>query len=196
MTCWQLHRQRLVCRRRRLNYFFRDGETHKQILFDINLDVNPGEILILTGPSGSGKTTLLTLIGALRLDPDGEMTVLGQSLSGLDVRGLTQVAPRHRIYFSGAQPFPGAERLPERADVAGTAKSPRSGNAGPSDGHPRGRRPGARPQYKPRQLSGGQQQRVAITRTWPTGLVSFSPMSQPLLWTRNPGKWCSPFSSN
>lgn len=38
-------------------------EAKKQFLFDINLDFNPGEVVILTGPSGSGKTTLLSLIG-------------------------------------------------------------------------------------------------------------------------------------
>jgi len=38
----------------------------KQVLFDIDLDIWPGEVALKTGPSGCGKTTLLTLIGGLR----------------------------------------------------------------------------------------------------------------------------------
>ena len=43
----------------KLNHYFGKGELRKQVLFNINLEVFPGEILIMTGPSGSGKTTLL-----------------------------------------------------------------------------------------------------------------------------------------
>ena len=50
----------------KLNHFFGTGKLRKQALFDINLEIAAGEIVIMTGPSGSGKTTLLTLIGGLR----------------------------------------------------------------------------------------------------------------------------------
>ena len=49
-----------------LTHFFGKGELKKQILFDINLTLKTGEVVILKGPSGSGKTTLLTLMGGLR----------------------------------------------------------------------------------------------------------------------------------
>ncbi len=49
-----------------LNHYFGEGALKKQVLFDINLEINAGEIVIMTGPSGSGKTTLLTLMGGLR----------------------------------------------------------------------------------------------------------------------------------
>ena len=49
-----------------VEYSFGSGESEKMVLFNNNLTINPGEIVIMTGPSGSGKTTLLTLIGALR----------------------------------------------------------------------------------------------------------------------------------
>ena len=65
-----------------LRHFFGTGELRKQVLFDNNLTVFPGEIIIMTGPSGSGKTTLLTLIGALRGVQDGKLSVLGQDLHG------------------------------------------------------------------------------------------------------------------
>ena len=48
---------------RNLNHYFGLEELRKQTLFNINLDIYPGEIVLMTGPSGSGKTTLLTLIG-------------------------------------------------------------------------------------------------------------------------------------
>jgi len=49
-----------------LNHYYGANELRKQTLFDINLDIYSGEIVIMTGPSGSGKTTLLTLMGGLR----------------------------------------------------------------------------------------------------------------------------------
>lgn len=64
-----------------VNYFFGRGSLRKQILFDIDLSVNPGEIIILTGPSGSGKTTLLSLMGALRSPKEGSIRLFGQELA-------------------------------------------------------------------------------------------------------------------
>ena len=49
-----------------LDHAFGKGELRKPVLFDVDLDIFAGEIVIMTGPSGSGKTTLLTLIGGLR----------------------------------------------------------------------------------------------------------------------------------
>jgi len=38
-----------------LNHHFGEGNLRKQVLFDINLEIRSGEIVIMTGPSGSGK---------------------------------------------------------------------------------------------------------------------------------------------
>ncbi|TAG75301.1 MAG: ATP-binding cassette domain-containing protein [Oscillatoriales cyanobacterium] len=65
-----------------LNHYFGDGELRKQVLFEINLDINPGEIVIMTGPSGSGKTTLLTLMGGLRSAQSGSLKILEQEICG------------------------------------------------------------------------------------------------------------------
>ena len=64
-----------------LNHYFGEGELRKQALFDINLDISAGEIVIMTGPSGSGKTTLLTLMGGLRSAQEGSLKILGQEMN-------------------------------------------------------------------------------------------------------------------
>ena len=63
-----------------LNHFFGKGALKKQILFDINLTLKTGEVVILKGPSGSGKTTLLTLMGGLRSPQTGSLKVLDTEL--------------------------------------------------------------------------------------------------------------------
>lgn len=73
-----------------INYAFGKGESYNPVLFDIDLTVYPGEIVILTGPSGSGKTTLLSLIGALRSIQEGRLKVLGKELGGLTQRRLQE----------------------------------------------------------------------------------------------------------
>ena len=74
-----------------LNHYFGRGELRKQILFDLHLNVYPGEIVILTGPSGSGKTTLLTLAGGSRSAQEGSLKVLGQEIQGARRWRLMQV---------------------------------------------------------------------------------------------------------
>src|ERR1700681_1715192 len=67
---------------RSVDYYFGTGPLRRQILFDVDADIFPGEIVIVVGPSGSGKTTLLTLAGALRSVQKGSMKVLGHELHG------------------------------------------------------------------------------------------------------------------
>ena len=82
---------------RHLNHYYGAGDFRKQALLDVNLDLMPGEIMIMTGPSGSGKTTLLTLIGALRSVQEGQTQVLGHELRHLSHHGRVEV--RRRIGF-------------------------------------------------------------------------------------------------
>lgn len=74
-----------------LNHYFGRGELRKQVLFDINLDIYPGEIVIMTGPSGSGKTTLLALVGGLRSAQEGNLTVLEQEMREASKQKVMQV---------------------------------------------------------------------------------------------------------
>ena len=74
-----------------LNHSFGRADLRKQVLFNINLDIYPGEIVIRSGLSGSGKTTLLALVGGLRSAQSGSLTILGQEMRGASKRQLMQV---------------------------------------------------------------------------------------------------------
>ncbi|MCY7331988.1 MAG: DevA family ABC transporter ATP-binding protein [Pseudanabaena sp. CAN_BIN31] len=147
---------------RNLNFHYGEGDLFKQVLFDINLEIYSGQIVILTGPSGSGKTTLLTLIGALRTIQDGSLQILGQELKGLAPKKLVQIRKNIGFIFQAHNLF---HSLTARQNVmmstdlfshqGGNAKAAEIlGQLGLSD----------RVDYKPHALSGGQKQRVAIAR--------------------------------
>ena len=76
---------------------FGSGDAARQVLFDFDLEVARGEIVLLMGPSGCGKTTALTLVGALRTLQSGVIRTLGSDLRGADER--TMVGVRRRIGF-------------------------------------------------------------------------------------------------
>lgn len=146
-------------------FSFGSGELRKQILFDINLQIYPGEVVLLTGPSGSGKTTLLTLIAALRSMQQGELTVLGCKLQGASVSQLVRL--RRSIGFIFQQHnllgFLTARRNVElmfqlHPDVSAADARARSEEILNQVGL------GTRINYFPASLSGGQKQRIAIAR--------------------------------
>ena len=80
-----------------LDHAFGKGELRKPVLFDVDLNIYAGEIVIMTGPSGSGKTTLLTLIGGLRSIQSGSVNILGHELCGAAKKELVSV--RNQIGF-------------------------------------------------------------------------------------------------
>ena len=73
------------------------------VLAGIDLDVLPGEIMVVMGGSGCGKSTLLRhLIGAVTPDA-GSIRLFGREITDLDERGLAEVRKRFGILFqSGA----------------------------------------------------------------------------------------------
>ncbi|MGE3809136.1 MAG: ATP-binding cassette domain-containing protein, partial [Gemmataceae bacterium] len=136
----------------------------KQALFNINLTLMPGEIVIVTGPSGSGKTTLLVLTGALRSVQEGTLEIMGQNLRQLSLRELVDIRRGIGFIYQAHNLF---ESLSARENVE-IALELHSYSA-------RQRRDmaqslltelglGARLDYKPAQLSGGEKQRVAVAR--------------------------------
>ncbi|NIA18716.1 MAG: ATP-binding cassette domain-containing protein [Simkaniaceae bacterium] len=64
----------------------------------INLTINEGEFCGLVGPSGSGKTTLLNIIGSLDIPTEGDVLVLGQSISDLTAKKAAELR-NHNLGF-------------------------------------------------------------------------------------------------
>ena len=147
-----------------VNHTYGEGEGAKQVLFDNNLTIYPGEIVIMTGPSGSGKTTLLTLIGALRSLQSGSLKVLGKELRGLSTeeqvkvrRNIGFIFQAHNL-FDSLSAYQNVRLTTELHDYTTEQRdnlpSEMLKELGLAD----------RLHYKPANLSGGQRQRVAIGR--------------------------------
>lgn len=162
---------------RNVNHYYPSGDGRTQVLFDNNLKVQPGEIVIMKGQSGSGKTTLLTLIGTLRAVQEGELFVLGQPLHELGRRRsslprgrkpvnlnrlrceLGFVFQAHNLFGS----LTAKQNVRMALELNPNGMTRRQQNQRCCDmlesvglGH--------RVDYKPGGLSGGQKQRVAIAR--------------------------------
>ena len=132
-----------------------------QVLRDIHLDIQPGELLCFLGPSGCGKTTLLRIIAGLEAQSSGRL------LQG--ERDISLLPPRQRdfgIVFQSYALFP---NLSVHANIAFGLRSQRLAKAainqrvselleliGLSE----------HANKYPAQLSGGQQQRVALARAF------------------------------
>lgn len=148
----------------KVSYSYGKGVLQKQILFDIDVSVQPGEIVILTGPSGSGKTTLLTLIGALRTAQEGSVQVLGQELQNASQREL--IRARRKIgYIFQSHNLLKSLSISQNVQMAlniGATKS----KAGKQDIEEILTRVGLQEHMHsyPGELSGGQKQRVGIAR--------------------------------
>jgi putative ABC transport system ATP-binding protein len=148
-----------------LDHYFGKGQLRKQVLSDINLEINAGEIIIMTGPSGSGKTTLLTLVGGLRSAQSGSLKILGRELCNATPDQLTQ-ARRHHGYIFQAHNLHGSLTalqnvkmgLELHQSISLAEMESRSAKMLEHVGL------GNRLDYYPDDLSGGQKQRVAIAR--------------------------------
>ena len=154
-----------IVRINNLNHFFGKGRLKKQILFDIDLTLYSGEVIILKGPSGSGKTTLLTLIGGLRSAQSGSLEVLGEGLVGASKEKLVKIRRNIGYIFQAHNLL---ESLTTRQNVQMSLELHRGIKA------PEVKRRaiaflesvglGEHVDYYPHNLSGGQKQRVAIAR--------------------------------
>src|SRR6187455_897955 len=61
----------------------KDFRAGTRALEGVDLDVGPGELLVLVGPSGSGKTTLLRLVAGLDQPTAGTIRLGGNDLAGV-----------------------------------------------------------------------------------------------------------------
>lgn len=148
-----------------LNHYFGQGTLKKQVLFQINLKITEGEIVILTGPSGSGKTTLLSLIGGLRSVQEGSLQHFEKELRGASEEQLVQTRRQIGYIFQAHNllPFLTARQNVQMSfelqeHLGGRQTEERAALILEKVGL------GHRIDYYPDSLSGGQKQRVAIAR--------------------------------
>ena len=164
---------------RSLSRVYQRDRQRIEVLHHINLDVEPGDFVVLMGRSGSGKTTLLNLIGGLDSPTEGALAVAGERIEQL---GQCAIAPWRAAHvgfvfqFYNLLPMLSAQRNVELplllTKLSGSQRRRNAGVAlqlvGLAD----------RATHKPGELSGGQQQRVAIARAIvsdPTLLVCDEP---------------------
>lgn len=148
-----------------LNFSYGSGELKNQVLKQVALTIDTGEIVIMTGPSGSGKTTLLTIIGGLRQAEEGSVSVLDKQLVNSIESAKVQVRQQigyifqqHNLLKSLTSVQNVSMALEMHSGLTEQERLQRSSEMLASVGL------ADRLHHKPDQLSGGQRQRVSIAR--------------------------------
>ncbi|MBD2563049.1 MULTISPECIES: ATP-binding cassette domain-containing protein [Nostoc] len=150
---------------KKLNHYYQEGKNQKQILFGIDLDIYPKEVVILTGASGSGKTTLLSLIGCMRSVQEGSLQVLDHELKGANEIQRMQIRRGIGYVF---QHFNLLDFMTVQQNVMVSLEL--QDNFTPQEARSQSTEIlkavglGQHLSAYPRDLSGGQKQRVAIAR--------------------------------
>jgi len=136
------------------------GEVQVHALRGVDLELYPGELVVLLGPSGSGKSTLLNILGGLDRPTGGKVLYRGQDLAQANDRELTAYR-RHHVgfvfqFYNLIPSLTARENVAAVTEIARDPIRPEEALAlvGLAD----------RLDHFPSQLSGGQQQRIAIAR--------------------------------
>jgi putative ABC transport system ATP-binding protein len=141
---------------------FSQGETHTEVLRDVSLSIQKGEIVAIMGPSGSGKSTLLSLISGMDTPTKGRIKVDGKDLSGMTDQELSlfrnQTIGIVFQTFELLPSFTALENILLPSDLSGKADITRAKKLLESVGLSH------RINQLPGKLSGGEAQRVAIAR--------------------------------
>ena len=136
------------------------GEVQVRALQGVDLDLYPGELVVLLGPSGSGKSTLLNILGGLDVATSGQVGYRGKELTKATDRELTEYRRNYvGFVFQFYNLIPSLTAKENVAAVTEIAENPMAPEealtlVGLGD----------RMDHFPSQMSGGQQQRVAIAR--------------------------------
>ena len=135
-----------------------------EVLKDINLEINKGEVVAIIGPSGSGKSTLLRCMNLLETPSNGKVIFEGKELTHKNIN-LSELRQKMGMVFQNFNLFPHktvlenvilAPKLLKKVDLKkleneGKALLKKVGLEEKANAYPS-------------QLSGGQKQRVAIAR--------------------------------
>ena len=145
---------------KKVNKWF--GKLH--VLRDIDLHVEPGEVVVICGPSGSGKSTLIRCINRLEPIQDGEIVVDNIPLHYGDTN-LTRLRAEIGFVFQQFNLYPHMTALQNITLATKVVRKMKKGEAEALGREILGKVgiPEKADSY-PAQLSGGQQQRVAIAR--------------------------------
>jgi len=135
----------------------REGQ-RTQVLEDVNLSIEKGELVSIVGYSGAGKTTLVSLLAGLILPDKGTVSVGGKQVTGPSAeRGvvfqnyslLPWLTVLENVQLAVDQVFP---QLSAEERRARSLKFVEMVNLGPAAGK------------RPKELSGGMRQRVSVAR--------------------------------
>lgn len=143
-----------------LTKIYQMGEVKVQALRGVDLELFPGELVVMLGPSGSGKSTLLNILGGLDTATGGTVTHLGRDLTQATERELTEYRRFHVgfifQFYNLIPSLTARENVAVVTDIAQKPMQPEDALSlvGLSE----------RLDHFPAQLSGGEQQRVAIAR--------------------------------
>ncbi|MCR8908534.1 amino acid ABC transporter ATP-binding protein [Thermophilibacter sp. ET337] len=135
------------------------------VLKDVNLNVWPGEVVVVLGPSGSGKSTMLRCINLLETPSAGHILIEDDEITNKSAAEVNKLRRDVGMVFQQFNLFPhltakenvmiGQTKVLKKDRAEAEAEALKQLAAvGLAD----------RADFKPAQLSGGQQQRVAIAR--------------------------------
>ncbi len=75
------------------------GYAGKTVLHDVDLRVEPGEIMVIMGGSGSGKSTFLRCLLGLKAVEHGRIRILGEDIAQLDLLGWHKLRRQMGVAF-------------------------------------------------------------------------------------------------
>lgn len=150
-----------IIRIEHLNKTFDDNE----VLKDVNLNVWPGEVVVVLGPSGSGKSTMLRCINLLEVPTAGHILLEDAEITGSKSQDVCELRKNLGMVFQSFNLFPHLTAL-ENVMIGQVKVLHADKNQARAEAIKQLEAVGLgdRIDYKPAQLSGGQQQRVAIAR--------------------------------
>jgi lipoprotein-releasing system ATP-binding protein len=141
------------------------GAAKVSVLRQLDLVVEPGEMVAVVGASGVGKSTLLHVLGGLDSIDGGSVTIGDVDLAAMKPDALTAFRNSHVGFV-----FQFHHLLPEFSALENAGMPMRIARLPAAEREARARALldrvglGERPPHKPGMLSGGEQQRVAIAR--------------------------------
>ena len=135
-----------------------------EVLKGVDIDIAPGEVVVILGPSGSGKSTLLRCINALEKPTEGSIWFNDIEITNPKTN-INHVREQIGMVFQSFNLFPHLNAL-ENVMLAQQKVLKRSHGKAQKIAEIELSRVGLKDRmlHKPRELSGGQQQRVAIAR--------------------------------